>query len=116
MRLAAWMSGLGFVVLVAACSDGASCPNDLPASCPADAPGYQETIGPLIEARCVPCHSAGGQMSDKPLGDYASVFADRGAVLDQVYACKMPLAGATPLADAERAELLAWLVCGAPDD
>jgi uncharacterized membrane protein len=118
MTIQAWMMMIGCALLASACSGGetSSCPNDLPVSCPADAAGYQKTVGPLIQARCVVCHSATGEMSDEPLDTYQRVFDARGAVLDQVHACRMPLAGATPLTAAERAELLGWLVCGAPDD
>jgi len=37
-------------------------------------------------------------------------------VLTQVYSCRMPQPGAAPLTEAERAALLGWLVCGAPND
>jgi len=106
------------LLLLTACSGGddASCPNDLPASCPPGAPGYAATIAPLIQARCATCHALGGQAADRPLDTYDDVFARRGAVLNQVYGCRMPPAGAPQLIDDERSALLAWLVCGAPDD
>ncbi len=94
---------------------GGACPSDLPASCPPDAAGYKATIAPLITAKCGVCHSVGGP-SVHYLQSYDEVYALRGAVLDQVYACKMPPVGYPPLTSTERQELLGWLVCGAPDD
>ena len=92
------------------------CPDDLPDSCPSPAPGLAKDIAPVIAARCASCHVAGGVAADKPLTNHAQVFSRKGAVLNQVYACKMPPEGATPLSTAERLTIESWLVCGAPDD
>lgn len=115
MRFARWAVG---AALAAGCSGGTpavDCPADLPASCPAGAAGYQATIAPLIAGKCTPCHAPGGQ-SSHPLLTWAEVHALRGEVLSQVYACRMPQAGAPALTAAERTELLGWLVCEAPND
>jgi hypothetical protein len=93
-----------------------SCPDDLPASCSSPAPGWAKDVAPVIEARCASCHVKGGTAADKPLTDHAQVFSRKGSVLNQVYACKMPPEGATPLSTAERLAIETWLVCGAPDD
>jgi uncharacterized membrane protein len=77
-------------------------------------PSFASEIGPLISSRCAVCHTPGGQSADRLLTSYAQIFALRSSVLNQVYACKMPKAGAAPLSASERAALLAWLVCGAP--
>jgi hypothetical protein len=51
-----------------------------------------------------------------PFTSYQAVFNSRGLILDQVYHCVMPPAG-NPAPDAqERALLLRWLVCGAPNN
>jgi uncharacterized membrane protein len=69
-----------------------------------------------VGARCRACHAPGGQEASIPFTTYEQIFARRSAILNQVYACKMPPEGApAPSAD-ERAQLLAWLVCGAPDN
>jgi len=106
--------------LLIACgsSDSSSnCPSDLPASCPSPAPTYQSTIAPLIYELCVPCHSPGGQEESRPFLTYDEVFAQRTEILSQVYACMMPLRGSSQhLSPQERAQLLAWLVCGAPNN
>jgi hypothetical protein len=131
MRITPWVGGLVSMV-AAACSppngvdydggsnggggSGGGCPDDLLASCPADAPGYAATIAPILSDHCTSCHGPGGTASNELLGSYAEVHATRGSVLDQVYACRMPPAGSTPLTLTQREALLAWLVCGAPDN
>ncbi len=93
-----------------------TCPNDLPSACPG-APSYANEIAPLIEARCFPCHASGGEAGPNwLLTDHANVFAKQNQVLKEVYACVMPPSGAKNLEASERAALLAWLVCEAPDN
>ena len=95
---------------------GGTCPRDLPASCPADAPTYDGGIAPIVEANCLPCHGPSGISADVPLGTYSQLYARRTDVLSQVYNCRMPQPPQPPLSAADRAALLAWLVCGAPND
>jgi len=122
MRSLALACALAFAVplLASACSDPApthaACPNDLPSACPADPPSYARDIAPLIQARCLECHAPGGKESNRDLTTYDHVYANRSAVLNQVYGCAMPPAGASGLDDAQRATLLAWLVCHAPNN
>jgi hypothetical protein len=107
------------VMLLSGCGepDGTStCPNDLPASCPVGVPSYAADIAPVIHDRCAPCHSPGGSAGDRPLTSYAEVYARRGPVLNQTHACRMPPSGATAPTPDERAALLGWLVCGAPNN
>lgn len=93
------------------------CPNDLPADCPASPPSYRADIAPLIEARCLPCHGPDHSPDTKyDFSTYDSVYAHRTDVLTQVYSCKMPLADAAAPTAIERQELLAWLVCHAPNN
>jgi uncharacterized membrane protein len=108
----------GACLLLAGCggTDGASCPNDLPAQCPASVPGFSSEISPLINNRCLPCHAPGGQESVTPLTNYQEIFQQRVSVLNQVYHCNMPLPGNPQLTADERALLLNWLVCNSPDN
>jgi len=92
------------------------CPNDLPKSCPSAAPSYQTTVAPIINLRCITCHSPGGQEASRPLQTYSQVYSERSAVLNQVYACNMPPASAAKPTEEERQALLTWLVCGAPQN
>jgi len=98
-------------------SDAGFCPSDLPASCPADAPSWSKEISDVIARRCLGCHGDGGVASvTRDFTTYDKVFVQRSPILNQVYACQMPPSDAAPLTDAERADLLAWLVCRAPNN
>jgi uncharacterized membrane protein len=103
-------------VLVACGDGGGSCPNDQPASCPATVPSYAADIAPAVDGVCGQCHAAGGVSANKPLDTYANLFQRRGSVLGQLVGCLMPPKAATQLTPQERADLLAWLVCGAPNN
>jgi hypothetical protein len=95
-----------------------SCPNDLPssASCDSELPSYRLDAAPIIERRCNSCHFPGNSQSEDVFADYAGVFSRRQTVLTRIYSCVMPPAAAAALTLEERATLLQWLVCGAPDN
>ena len=110
---------LALGALAACAARPSSCPDDLPASCPTSgAPSYQATVAAIIADKCDTCHAPGGLDSSLPLTTYNEVFTNRRTVLDQVYNCLMPNTGAggVALTADERAALLAWLVCGSPDN
>jgi hypothetical protein len=107
---------LMMAVVGSSCGSSPSCPNELP-PCPSPVPSYKSDIVPIIEASCFPCHATGGVDATKfDFSTYGGVVASKSAVLDQTYGCAMPPAGFTPMPDAARAELLGWLVCGAPNN
>jgi len=85
-------------------------------TCPSTPPSYQQTIAPIVNQRCVPCHHAGSTITKFDFSSYAVLYANRGSVLNQVYACVMPPEDAGQLSVDERTELLTWLVCDAPDN
>jgi len=93
----------------------ATCPNDLPVGC-TDEPSYKTDIATIVSARCLKCHSAGGVEESKPLDSYANVYSRRTTVLTQIYGCRMPPEGEPALSPDERAKLLMWLVCKAPNN
>lgn len=99
-----------------ASSSSGTCPDDLPAACPAVAPSYAKDVGAVIEQACTPCHAPGGKEASRLLTGYANAFANRGAMLNQVHACRMPPQDAPPLSAEGRKLLQEWLVCGAPDN
>ena len=107
-------------LLLTACSgytaSAAVCPQDLPAACPSSEPSYKLDVAPIFANRCTTCHSPDGSDSARDYANYASIFANRGAILDQVYACNMPPIGSAPPTTSERVTLLTWLVCGAPNN
>jgi mono/diheme cytochrome c family protein len=92
------------------------CPDDIPAACPASPPTYAKDIAPVIQGSCATCHTPGGRQPDRLLTNYDEVFAQRGVVLTQVNACRMPPRDAPPLSAEARKALLAWLVCGAQNN
>ncbi len=116
---AAWMA---LAALASGCashdeSATASCPRDLPSACPATPPSYARDVAPIIGSKCFPCHGPGGiEDTTHDLATYDHVFAQRTDALTQVYSCAMPTKDGTPLTAAERATLLAWLVCHAPNN
>jgi hypothetical protein len=121
-RPAAWFAA---AVLVAAApcgcgSDGtatAACPQDLPQTCPSPSPRFAADVQPIFERRCWRCHTGSGEAAaSHDFSSYDRIFGQRSAILNQVYACRMPPSEATPLAAEERAALLGWLVCKAPND
>jgi len=92
------------------------CPDDLPFSCPASAPTYAKDIQPIVRASCAGCHAPGARVPDRLLVTYDQIYAQRGAVLLQVNACRMPPRDAAALGQDARKALLTWLVCGAKND
>src|SRR5450631_4367067 len=114
------------LLLFAGCGSGAdhsadsvgACPSDLPsnADCSNAVPSYSAKIAPIISDRCLGCHFAGNTISGISLADQASVLSNRSVALTQVYHCAMPPAGVEALASNERALLLQYLVCDAPNN
>lgn len=111
-------SAFVLALLAAACGDNARpCPNDLPAACPAVVPSYQNEIAPIIMERCYPCHFRGGIADNaRDFSTYQHVYDQRSRILTQIYACKMPPAEEAQPTAQERAALLAWFVCMAPNN
>lgn len=107
-------------------SDGASgaagassdvCPNDLPdrAACADGAPSYAGEVAPIIDERCNACHYPGNAQTTSVWSEYDAVYAGRRTIQSRIYSCVMPPETAPQLTPAERAVLLEWLVCGAPE-
>lgn len=94
------------------------CPGGLPSSanCSTEAPSYSAKIAPIVSERCLTCHFAGNTISGTALADQASLYNYRSIVLTQVYQCRMPPTGVDNLTTPERALLLQYLVCNAPDN
>jgi len=117
---------VGCALLVAGCSSPtdapstdasiSTCPNDLPPACPSIVPSYQDDVAFILEAHCNSCHGVDGVAQDRPLTDYANVYRQRSAVLNQTFNCHMPPEPERALTMEQRAKLLAWLVCKAPNN
>ena len=97
------------IALTAACGGGANgtcSATDIPTACPSGgAPSYSQSVAPIISAQCSGCHSFGG---------YASTAAKQSSILSRVGNCSMPQGSS--LSAADRATLLDWAVCGAPNN
>ncbi|HZS40260.1 MAG TPA: MbnH family di-heme enzyme [Polyangia bacterium] len=95
-----------------------SCPDDLPQSCPQVVPSYQNDVAPIVQRSCaMECHSAGHVAANRALPDYQSLFNLKDAALNNIAVCNMPPPIAmNPLGEADRATLMNWLVCGAPNN
>ncbi len=95
-----------------------NCPNDLPSDvdCATASPMYQD-VAPIFAARCSVCHRVGGFQTTYLFDTYAQIYVDttRTRILTQIYGCRMPPSCAPNLAAEERATMLKWLVCGAPE-
>ena len=97
---------------------GDDCPNDLPQrdACVDGTPSYRREVAPIIDERCNVCHYPANPRTSVVLSDYDAVYARRQTVQSRIYSCVMPPNTAPPLTSAERAVLLEWLVCGAPEE
>jgi hypothetical protein len=85
--------------------------------CAPPIPSFANDLTPLFDAKCNTCHD-GMPGSPWPLTNYDDVSAWAVTVLSDIVACTMPPAdaGAPELTEAERATLIDWLVCGAPNN
>jgi hypothetical protein len=98
-------------------AEAGACPNDLPDTCPTPTPSYAGSVSGIITNRCNGCHADGGVgQSTEDFSTYDRIHSHRGPMLNQVYACVMPPPDAGQLTPTERAQLLGWLVCEAPNN
>jgi uncharacterized membrane protein len=83
--------------------------------CPSPAPSYQSEVEPVLQARCLSCHSPGG-VGTPELNSYGLVHNNDIEVLAQLSACLMPPPDAGQLSSSERTTVLGWISCGAPNN
>jgi hypothetical protein len=127
------------LALAAACSSasspessdsGATCPPTPSFTCsnPKSPPSFTSDVVPIIQARCTPCHVAGG-ISDKiyDFSTYAHVVNAQTSILNQLSLCAMPPIhgntmygiepGTVPGLSADQANTFVdWIECGAPNN
>ena len=96
-------------------ADASTCDRHLP-TCPKMPPSYKNDVAPIIARECSACHFTGSTIARGVYSTYAQLQAGRGSVLDEVYACKMPVAPGLPLMPSDRTTLLTWIECGGPDN
>jgi hypothetical protein len=74
-------------------------------------------VSTIVTSRCYPCHGPGGiEQSAHDFTSWTSIHPQRGEMLVQLSGCHMPPEGAPAPTANERAALLAWLVCDAPNN
>jgi mono/diheme cytochrome c family protein len=73
-------------------------------------------VGPVIESHCAVCHTPGGVSANWSLTNYDQLYTLRFEAQSELASCEMPPADAGQLTASERAALLGWLVCGAPQN
>lgn len=105
---------LSMLLVLAACGSD-PCPPP-PASCPANPPHYSPDVADALHWNCALCHAPGGSGANWPLTTYDEIYTLRFTVQGQIAACKMPPLGWPPMDPATREMVLAWLVCGAPNN
>lgn len=94
----------------------APCTPDVPDACPMPKPGYVADVVPILETKCNGCHD-GHDGGPWPLTNHADVEHWTAAILSTLKGCTMPPpTSPMPLTEAERSTLIAWLVCGAPNN
>jgi hypothetical protein len=136
MRGSAVVTGLALTGMLTACSSalappdptgdgGASdasdgsvvtCMRTSDPPCAMPVPSYANAIAPILHAACIRCHAPGTGMALTSLNTYADVDSVTGSILATVLSCDMPPSDQPQLSDADRAALLDWISCGAPDN
>ena len=112
------------VLALAWCASGS--PSPVPASqsstaggCTQPVPSYSEDIVPVLDRDCNnTCHAAraGRGAGPSPLTDWADVVAWSDAIAVNLRTGAMPPSDAGTLANGDKALVLDWLSCGAPDN
>jgi uncharacterized membrane protein len=99
------------------CASKEECPADLPddSDCASATPSYSQQVSGVMQQYCAVCHLPGNGRSSTLLSDYEQIYAERRTVFTQIYNCEMPV-GHRELTPENRALLLQWLVCGAPNN
>jgi hypothetical protein len=68
----------------------------------------------VLRARCLSCHADDGPAADDhDFSRFATLYAQRASVADEVSTCSMPPKGKPRLSDEEARTLLRWIACGA---
>ena len=88
-------------------------------TCSKPVPSYKTDIAPALNRACnSTCHAPG--VGPWPLTDYPDVDDWRGVIFSDLEDCTMPPAHVStespPLTAPERASILNWIACGAPDN
>lgn len=93
------------------------CAVDPVTKCPSPKPSYKSDVVPIMNAKCMSCHSGADANGPWPLTDLQEIVDWKTQFIRDVQTCTMPpLDAGVPLTAEESATLLGWLVCGAPNN
>ena len=91
-----------------------ACGRQKPAGCVGTSPSFARDVAPILERRCLSCHANGGMAADDhDFSRFATLHAQKDAVLAEVGECAMPPSQAPPLQPDEADAILRWVACGA---
>jgi len=91
-----------------------ACAREVPSSCAGAPPAFATEVRPILGRRCFGCHAGDGEAAEShDFSRFATLFAQRSSVADEVTTCSMPPPGKAGLSEDEAATLLRWIACGA---
>jgi hypothetical protein len=108
------LSLLLVVVLYTACKKSSGNSSNNPPNCTIS---FTSRVTTIVQTNCAissGCHGAGSTNSGGPLTNYSQIFNRRSNIKAAVQAGTMPQ-GAT-LSASDKADLLSWIDCGAPNN
>ena len=116
-----WTIVCASVLLVAGCSSDAgkdqmtACDFVMPTSCPKEKPSFKHDVFPVLDAKCNTCHKVNSK--HWPFDNYEDVSHWSSQIESDLATCAMPPedAGET-LSAKERETIIAWTLCGSPNN
>ena len=102
------------VVLYTACKKSSDDGGNNPPNCSIS---FASRVSAIVQTNCAissGCHGAGSTNSGGPLTNYSQIFNRRSNIKAAVQAGTMPQ-GST-LSAADKADLISWIDCGAPNN
>ena len=94
---------------------GSACDAVVPAGCPHTKPSFKNDVFPVLKAKCNTCHQV--DSPHWPFDNYKDVFHWSEQIESDLATCSMPPqdAGET-LSAKERETIIAWTICGSPNN
>jgi hypothetical protein len=126
LRATATSGGLALLGAIAACAAAgspdptgpsaatrASWQRTSPSTCDGVPPTYAQDILPILRRRCFQCHAGDGAAAeDHNFSRFATFYAQRRTVADQIAACTMPPPSQPTIPTDEADAILRWVACG----
>jgi len=94
---------------------GRACAAEPVMTCPSPKPSFKKDVVPIVNARCLSCHSGADANGPWPLTNLDDIAHWKPLVVQDIENCTMPPVDAgPPLTAEESATFLGWLACDAP--